>query len=92
MMIYQSIRAKNICDTKAANLLGSGSAYAPAATCMVDTGDGRLLTGGLKMALTDKRVITTSFNNNWTCTKCDQHQDRPALRLRGEVGSGAPRR
>jgi hypothetical protein len=89
MMIYQSIRARNICDTKASNLLGTVSAYAPAATGMVDTGDGRMMTGGLKMALTDKRVITCSFNYNWTCTKCEQHQDRPALRLRGEAGSGA---
>jgi hypothetical protein len=89
MMIYQSIRARNICETKATNLLGSVASYAPAAVGMVDTGDGRLLTGGLKMALTDKRVITSSFNYNWTCTKCDQHQDRPALRLHGEAGTGA---
>jgi hypothetical protein len=27
------------------------------------------------MALTNKRVITTSFNYNWTCTKSEQHQD-----------------
>jgi hypothetical protein len=54
MMVYQSIRARNICETKAANLLGTVAAYALAAAGMVETGDGRLLTGGLKMALTDK--------------------------------------
>jgi hypothetical protein len=72
MMVYQSIRARNICKTKAANLLGTVAAYknknkiyisrtctvhliySPAAVGMVETGDGRLLTGSLKMALTDK--------------------------------------
>jgi hypothetical protein len=44
MMVYQSIRARNICETKAANLLGTVAAYAPVAVGMVETGDGRLLT------------------------------------------------
>jgi hypothetical protein len=89
LLVYQSIRARNICETKATNLMGGGAAYAPAVPGMVELGDGPMMTGGLKMALSDKRVITTSINFNWTCLVCDQHKDKPALRLRGEAGSGA---
>jgi hypothetical protein len=87
-MVYQSIRARNICATKAANLMGGGAAFSPAVPGMVELGDGRVMTGGLKMALTDKRIITSSVNLNWTCLVCEQHRDKPALRLRGEAGCG----
>jgi hypothetical protein len=88
IMAYESIRAHNANDTKASNLLGANSTYSTFLPGMVEMGDGRMLSGGLKMALTDRRIITTSFEYNWTCLRCDNHHDRPALKLRGEVGSG----
>jgi hypothetical protein len=87
-MVYYSIRYSNLRDSKADNLLGTQPTYLQGMARMVEMGDGRLLSGGLKMALTDKRVITMSVGMDWTCLRCEQHQVRPALRLRGEVGSG----
>jgi hypothetical protein len=57
---------------------------------MVDSGDGRILSGGLKMALNTKQIVTTSFDSSWYCYGCAFHNIRPAMRTRGEVG-GSPR-
>jgi hypothetical protein len=57
---------------------------------MLEAGDGRILMGGLKMDLSKKRIITTSYDPNWYCYKCGCHNIRPALRTRGEAG-GSPR-
>jgi hypothetical protein len=88
IMAYDSIRAHNANDSKASNLLGANGTYSLFLPGMVEMGDGHMLSGGLKMALTDRRIITTSFEYNWTCLRCDNHQDRPALKLRGEAGTG----
>jgi hypothetical protein len=89
-MLYETIRNHNIRATKADCMLDGLHKMAPYQDGMVDMGDGRLLGGGLKMAFTTKRIITTSFNPDWTCTRCEQHVIRSALRMNGEAGS-APR-
>jgi hypothetical protein len=53
---------------------------------MVETGDGRIFTGGLKMALTSKQVRTSSIDADWYCCRCSKHNVRPAIRTRGEAG------
>jgi hypothetical protein len=53
---------------------------------MVDSGDGRILSGGLRLALNKRQISTTSFDSSWYCYKCQLHNIRPALRTRGEAG------
>jgi hypothetical protein len=83
MMTYESIRGANIRKTTAANLLGGHTKMAPAMAGMVDSGDGRILSDGLKMALNTKQIVTTSFDSSWYCYSCAFHNIRPALRTRG---------
>jgi hypothetical protein len=86
IVVYEAIRAASICATKAKDLLGGQDKLAPALAGMVETGDGRIFTGGLKMALTSKQVRTSSIDEDWYCYKCSQHNVRPAIRTRGEAG------
>jgi hypothetical protein len=90
MMVYETIRGANIRATTANNLLGGPVRMAPAMAGMVETGDGRILSGGLSLALNKKKITTTSFDSAWFCFKCSLHNIRPALRTRGEAG-GSPR-
>jgi hypothetical protein len=76
LMLYETIRNHNIRATKADCMLAGQHKMAPYQDGMVDMGDGRLLGGGLKMAFTTKRILTTSFNPDWTCTRCEQHSVR----------------
>jgi hypothetical protein len=85
-LIYNSIRSTNIQSTKAASLLGGPPRMAPAVAGMVESGDGRILTGGLKMDLPAKQTTTASVDQDWYCYKCPQHCIRPAIRIRGEAG------
>jgi hypothetical protein len=61
LMLYESIRGANIRSTTAQNLLGGITRMAKALSGMVEAGDGRILTGGLKMAHSNKTISTTSF-------------------------------
>jgi hypothetical protein len=53
---------------------------------MIESGDGRILTGGLKMDLPAKQITTASVDQDWYCYKCTQHSIHPAIRMRGEAG------
>jgi hypothetical protein len=86
MMTYDSIRQHNIRDTKAMNLVGSGCKQANLGDGMVAAGDGRLLSGSLKLVMRTKRIITSSCHNNWQCISCGPHGRRPAFKTRGEAG------
>jgi hypothetical protein len=91
MMAYDAIRSGNIRPTKASSLLGGSPLYAPVMPSMIEMGDGRMLSGELKLSISSKKIITSSFNNDWLCLNCDLHKSRPALRTRGEAGpAGAP--
>jgi hypothetical protein len=85
-LIYNSIRATNIQATRASSLLDGPTRLAPAVAGMVESGDGRILTGGLKMDLPAKQVTTARVDQDWYCYKCSQHSIRPAIRMRGEAG------
>jgi hypothetical protein len=85
-LIYNSIRTTNIQATRATSLLDGPTMLAPAVAGMIESGDGRILTGGLKMDLPAKQVTTASVDQDWYCYKCSQHSIRPAIRVRGEAG------
>jgi hypothetical protein len=62
IMLYESIRGANVRSTTAQNLLGGITKMAPALSGMVAAGDGHILSGGLKLALSTKTISTTSFD------------------------------
>jgi hypothetical protein len=85
-MLYEAIRGANIRSTRATNMLGGEPMFSPAQDGMIEIGDGRLISGGLKMSFTNRGIISTSFNPDWTCIRCEHHSTRPALQLRGDTG------
>jgi hypothetical protein len=86
MMTYDSIRQHNIRETKAKNLIGSEDCQANLGDGMVTAGDGSLLSGGLKLVMRAKRIITSSCHSDWQCISCGPHGRRPAFKTRGEPG------
>jgi hypothetical protein len=42
-----------------------------------------MISSHMKMALTNNTVISSSVDDNWLCSNCPQHKDRPALRQSG---------
>jgi hypothetical protein len=91
MMAYDAIRCGNIRATKATGLFGGEPLYAPVMPGMIEMGDGRMLAGELKLSISSKKTITSSFDTNWLCLNCALHKSRPALKTRGEAGpAGQP--
>jgi hypothetical protein len=39
-----------------------------------------MISSHMKMALTNNTIISASVDDNWLCSNCPQHKDRPALR------------
>jgi hypothetical protein len=87
---YETIRAKNMKDTQARNLIGDNTKEAALGDGMVATGDGRTLSGGLKFNMKNHTIISTSFKSDWTCLGCGPHGRRPAFKTRGEAGTSGP--
>jgi hypothetical protein len=85
LLAYNSIRASNSHISKPANG-GSGS---PTIEGMVDLGERRLLASSLKFDMKAKRIISTSFKEDWTCLHCGAHGNKPAFKRRGEAGTNS---
>jgi hypothetical protein len=54
---------------------------------LLDLGDGRVMSGGLQLDMTNKRVVSTSFTSDWKCLRCPQHKLEPALKMCGAADS-----
>jgi hypothetical protein len=67
MMAYEAIRASNIRATKAASLLGGPPLLAPVMPSMIEMEDGRMMSGELKLALSSKKIITTTASTMTGC-------------------------
>jgi hypothetical protein len=63
-MLYDAISAANKRSSAAANLLGGPTAQVEGLKSLLDLGDGRILSGGLRLAITAKKIICTSFDNS----------------------------
>jgi hypothetical protein len=92
ILSYNSIRSNNVRESTVNSMLGSAKEGKETAGIegMVATGDGRLLSGGLKMDLKSKRVMTTSYNEDWSCIKSGKHKTS-AFKIRGEAGASPAR-
>jgi hypothetical protein len=87
LLTYKAIGNSNIRSRVASNILGDSMSDGPTVPGWVNMGDGRFLSGGLNMALNSWRIISTSFNGDWTCLRCSPHGGKPALKIRGEAES-----
>jgi hypothetical protein len=87
LLTYEAINNGNRKMMMASNILGDNITTAPEVKGWVELGDGRFLSGGLNMALNTWKIISTSFDDDWTCLRCGQHGSRPAFKIRGEADS-----
>jgi hypothetical protein len=87
LLTYDAINNGNRKARMAANILEDNIVPAPEVKGWVELGDGRFLSGGLNMALNTWRIISTSFDDDWTCLRCGQHGSRQAFKIRGEADS-----
>jgi hypothetical protein len=87
MLIYDAISASNSKATAAMNILGTKTADPVRCAGFLDLGDGRIMSGGLQLDMTNKRIVSTSFNSEWKCLRCPQHTSGPALKMRGAADS-----
>jgi hypothetical protein len=87
LLTYEAVHNGNRRSTMAANILGENIVQSPELKGWVELADGRFLSGGLNMALNTWKIISTSFDMDWTCLSCGQHGSRPAFKIRGEADS-----
>jgi hypothetical protein len=78
IVVYNAIQAGCSRSTAASNLMGGKKATIPLPTGIVDSGDGRVLSGGLKINMADHKVISTSFDSEWRCLACAHTHTRLA--------------
>jgi hypothetical protein len=50
-----------------------------------------MLSGGLRLAISAKKIICTSFDNSWKCLRCGPHSQEEAFKIRGVADSSSPR-
>jgi hypothetical protein len=85
MLAYDSIRAHTARVTAPIN----GGSGVPALDGMVAMGERRILASSLKFDMKSKRIVSTSFKDDWTCLHCGSHGTKPAFKKRGEAGTGS---
>jgi hypothetical protein len=76
-------------DTVANNLMEGEPVQLPHMDGLVDIGDGRILSGGLKIDIGEKKVVCCSFDSEWRCLQCEQHKERSAFKIRGIADSSS---
>jgi hypothetical protein len=84
-MIYNAIQVNTKRANVAADLLGGPKSTVENMRGLVDIGDGRILSGGLKIDIADKKVVCTSFDQEWRCLACNHTSNRPAFGIRGRA-------
>jgi hypothetical protein len=54
---------------------------------LVEIGDGRILSGGLRNDIAERKVVSTSFDEDWRCLACSHPHNGPAFKVRGVADS-----
>jgi hypothetical protein len=83
MIVYNSIRASDHRSTMASDLLGGSKRMIALPPGVVEIGDGRILSGGLKVDIAERKIISASFDADWRCIACNHPSDRPAFKFIG---------
>jgi hypothetical protein len=89
-MVYSAIRAEKKRDTVASNLLGGNPEEAASIPGLVEIGDGRILAGGLKIGIADKKIVCCNFDEEWRCLGCNHLTRRSSFKLRGIPDASNP--
>jgi hypothetical protein len=89
MLAYESIKAHNARDSMSFNIGGDGGVGPAALEGMIEMGERRILAAGLRFDMKAKRVVSSSFNADWTCVQCGAHGTKPAFKIRGEAGTSS---
>jgi hypothetical protein len=84
-MVYSAIRAGKKRETIASNLLGGTPGEAATVPGLVETGDGRILSGGLKVGIADKSIMNSNFDEEWRCLGCSHPTNRPCFKIWGSA-------
>jgi hypothetical protein len=87
---YDAISSLNKRATLAPDLLGGPKGPAKTLRGLVDVGDGRVMSGGLQLNFSSKRIVCTSFDKEWKCLRCGGHGQEPAFKIRGAANSSSP--
>jgi hypothetical protein len=80
LVVYNSIQASNKRYTTAMDLLGGKKSMSELPKGVVDIGDRRILSGGLKIDITDRKVVSTSFDDEWRCIACCHNPNRAVFK------------
>jgi hypothetical protein len=88
-IVYNSIQERFKQDTVASNLMGEEPVQLPHMDGLVDMGDGRILSGGLKIDIGEKKVVCCSFDSEWRCLQCEHHKEKSAFKIRGIADSSS---
>jgi hypothetical protein len=51
--------------------MGGEPDHLPVVEGLVEIGDGRILSGGLKIDIGAKKIVCCSFDSEWRCLQCD---------------------
>jgi hypothetical protein len=87
LLTYEAVHNGNRRSTMASNILGENIVQSPELKGWVELADSWFLSGGLNMALNAWKIISTSFDMDWTCLSCGQHGSRPTFKIHGEADS-----
>jgi hypothetical protein len=82
-LVYEAIAANNRGASNAKNLLGTNRIHIPALPGFLELGDGRVMSGGLQLDMANKRIVCTSFNQEWKCFRCTVHREQLTVHREG---------
>jgi hypothetical protein len=90
-MLYDAITDANRRASTAYNLLGGDPHQVYGLKSLAELGDGRLMSGGLQLAISAKKIVCASVDNCWRCLRCAPHQHEEAFKIRGVANSDCAR-
>jgi hypothetical protein len=78
-IVYNTIQVRSKKNSLAKELLGGSVGYTENLTGLVEIGDGRIMSGGLKIDLSEMKVTCVSFDQDWRCLACSHPSNRPVF-------------
>jgi hypothetical protein len=84
---YRAIHLSKTKTRTSRNLISAVVGPAPLLPGLVEMGDGRVMSGGLKVDMNEKITVCTSFDDEWRCLKCGDHGKFSAFRINGAADS-----
>jgi hypothetical protein len=91
VILYDAISAANKRATTAHNLLGGDPVPVGGLRTLAELGDGRIMSGGLQLAISAKKIVCASVDSNWRCLCCEPHAHEEAFKIRGVANSACNR-